>query len=290
MTCPYCGGEVGDTGICPRCGPPDGTAMTGWRPDPTARHEGRYYVAGRPTDRVRDGKKQAGDPDGGRLLPGYVALPARSRTSIRSTWLATGAATVVIVLLGAVLWGLLLHRHRQPTPDAEYLSALKNAGVEGQFTSDANALAHGRQVCRQLDEGGPQQGPAADKIAVDVFCREFSKGFHILETVTVSGTFVLTDAAGFGAIAADDASCSGANGYSDIGPHTQVTVTNGKREILATTALGQGHGDSATCTFTFGFPIIEGQDRYVVSVGHRGEFSYTFAQLQNNGIAIQLGH
>jgi hypothetical protein len=70
----------------------------------------------------------------------------------------------------------------------------------------------------------------------------------------------------------------------------QVTVTNGKREILATTALGQGHGDSATCTFTFGFPITEGQDRYVVSVGHRGEFSYTFAQLQNNGIAIQLGH
>ena len=39
------------------------------------------------------------------------------------------------------------------------------------------------------------------------------QGFHILETVTVSGTFVLTDAAGFGAIAADDASCSGANGY-----------------------------------------------------------------------------
>ena len=59
---------------------------------------------------------------------------------------------------------------------------------------------------------------------------------------------------------------------------------------LTTTALGQGHGDSATCTFTFGFPITEGQDRYVVSVGHRGEFSYSFAQLQNNGVAIQLGH
>ena len=289
MTCPYCGGDVGADGICAKCGQPGDTAMTGWRPDPTARHEGRYYVAGRPTDRVRDGKAQTSDPDGGRLLPEYLALPARSRTSIRSTWLATGAATVVIVLLGAVLWGLLLYRHRQPSPDAEYLTALKNAGLEGQFSSDANALAHGKQVCRQLDEGGPQQGVATDKIAVDVYCRQFSAGFHTLETATVSGTFVLTDTAGFGFISADQSSCSGTGGYSDVGPHTQVTVTNGKREILASTSLGQGHGDSATCTFTFSFPITEGQDRYVVSVGHRGEFSYTFAQLQNNGVAIHLG-
>ncbi len=290
MTCPYCGAGVGDNGICAKCGPPAGTAMTGWRPDPTARHEGRYYVAGRPTDRVRDGRAQASDPGGGRLLPDYVALPARSRTSIRSTWLATGAATVVIVLLGAVLWGVLLHRHRQPSPDAEYLAALRNAGLGGEFTSDATALAHGRQVCRQLDEGGPQQGVAADKIAVDVFCRQFAKGFRILETATVQGTFVLTDSEESGSITADQSACAGAGGYSDIGSHTEVSVTNGKREILATTALGQGHGDSATCSFTFSFPVTEGQDRYVVAVGKRGEFSYSFAQLQRDGVAIRLGH
>ena len=40
----------------------------------------------------------------------------------------------------------------------------------------------------------------------------------------------------------------------------------------------------------FSFPVTEGQDRYVVSVGHRGDFSYTFNQLQRQGVEIRLGH
>jgi hypothetical protein len=268
-------------------------ASTGWRPDPTARHEGRYYVADRPTSRVRDGKSQTTDPDGGKLLPGYVEVPSLDRTSIRSAWLGTGAATAVIVLLAAVAW-VLMHRHHESTsPEAGYLSALADAGLAGQFNSDANALAHGRQVCRQLDDGGPQQGVPADKFAVDAFCPKFSDGFHVLETVTALGTFVLTDtqsSAVISAIASDGASCQGTNGYSDIGRDTQVMVKNGKGEILATTSLGEGHGGGATCTFSFTFPVTEGQDRYVVTVGHRGEFSYTFNQLQAEGVRIRLGH
>ena len=294
MLCPYCGSEVGKTSTCDRCGPVDGTGpMTGWRPDPTARHEGRYYVAGRPTGRVRNGKAEKSDPDGGRMLPGYVELPASSPTSIRSTWLGPGVATAVILLLGGVVWGLVHHRHPSPPPDTEYLSALKNSGMDGQFNSDANAVAHGRAVCRQLEDGGPQQGPAVDKIAVDVFCRQFSQGFHILETATVSGTFVLTDTKSdpdFSSIASDGTLCEGTNGYADIDAHTPVAVTNGKGETLATTSLQQGHGGTATCTFAFSFSVTEGQDRYVVTVGHRGDFSYTFNQLQQNGVEIHLGH
>ena len=87
----------------------DGTvALTGWRPDPTARHEGRYYIAGRPTSRVRNGRAETTDPDGGQMLPGYVDLPSSSRTSIRSAWLGTGAATAVIVMAALVVWALLL--------------------------------------------------------------------------------------------------------------------------------------------------------------------------------------
>ena len=67
-------------------------------------------------------------------------------------------------------------------------------------------------------------------------------------------------------------------------------VKNGKGEILASTALGTGHGNEVTCTFSFSFPVTEGQDRYVVSVGRRGEFSYTFEQLQTHGVQIHLGH
>jgi hypothetical protein len=292
MSCPYCGSDVGKTDVCPNCGAlKDGAAKSGWRPDPTARHEGRYYVAGRPTGRVRDGKSEAADPDGGRLLPAYLDTPPRSKTSIRSTWMGTGAATAVLVVLAAVIWAVLLHRHDAGSPDAQYLSSLKDSGLAAGFNSDANAVAHGRQVCKQLDDGGPQQGLAADKFAVDAFCPRFSEGFHILETANASGTFVLIDTSqGYvSSIETDGDKCHGVHGYSDIGSGTQVMVKNGKGEILATAPLGQGHGDGVNCRFAFTFPITEGQDRYVLSVSHRGEFSYSFEQLQRGGVEIHLG-
>jgi Protein of unknown function (DUF732) len=295
MVCPYCGSDVGSSGVCEKCGAPrEDVRLTGWRPDPTARHEGRYYTAGRPTGRVRNGRAEANDPAGGQMLPDYVDLPSRSRMSIRSSWLGTGVAAAIIVMVALVFWALHLPRRGQSeSPDVNYLATLHDAGLAGQFNSDANAVAHGRQVCRQLDDGGPQQGLAADKIAVDAFCPKFSEGFRILETATVSGTFVLTDTksnAYISSIASDGTACEGTDGYSDIGRDTQVTVKNGKGEILATTSLGQGRGDQTTCTFSFSFPVTEGQDPYVVSVGHRGDFSYTFTQLQRQGIVIRLGH
>jgi uncharacterized protein DUF732 len=294
MVCPHCGSDVGKTGICDRCGALDATvALTGWRPDPTARHEGRYYVADHPTSRVRNGRAETTDPDGGQMLPGYVDLPSSSRTSVRSAWLGTGAATAVIVVLALVVWALLLPRHGSASPDAGYLSALKDSGLAGQFNSDSNALAYGRRVCKQLEDGGPQQGLAADKVAVDAFCPQFSAGFHVLETATVSGIFVLSATksdADVSSIASDGTSCEGTNGFSDVGRDTQVTVKNGKGEILAATSLGQGRGGDATCTFSFSFPVTEGQDLYVVSVGRRGDFSYTFNQLQRQGVEIRLGH
>ena len=160
MVCPHCGSDVGSTGVCDRCGNlRDTVESTGWRPDPTARHEGRYYVAGRPTNRVRNGRAETTDTAGGQLLPGYVEVPSSRRSTARSAWLGTGAATVLIVMLAAVVWALQRPTHHQTaTPDTNYLSALRDSGLAGQFNSDANALAHGRQVCRQLEDGGPQQG------------------------------------------------------------------------------------------------------------------------------------
>jgi hypothetical protein len=227
------------------------------------------------------------------MLPNYVDLPPRSRMSIRSSWFGTGVGAAIIVMLALVLWALRVPDHRQSeSPDALYLSTLQDAGLAGQFNSDVNAIAHGKQVCRQLDDGGPRQRPAADKIAVDAFCPQFSKGFHILETATVTGTFVLTGGgsnAEISSIESDGASCHGVNGYSDIDRNTQVIVRTGTGEILDTTPLGDGHGDDLTCTFSFSFPVTEGQDRYVVSVSHRGDFIYTFNQLARQGVHIRLG-
>ncbi len=159
MVCPYCGSDVGSSGVCEKCGAPrEDVKLTGWRPDPTARHEGRYYVAGRPTSRVRNGRAEANDPAGGQMLPNYVDLPSRSRMSIRWSWLGTGVGAAIIVMVALVFWALRVPDHRQSeSPDAIYLSTLQDAGLAGQFNFDANAIAHGKHVCRQLDDGGPQQ-------------------------------------------------------------------------------------------------------------------------------------
>jgi len=289
--CPYCGADLDADGTCARCGGVHESAtLTGWRPDPTARYEGRFYTAGRPTNRVRNGKRETSDPVGGQLLPDYVEVPT-ARWSLRSTWLATGAGTAVIVMLLAVIWALLSGRTSSaPPPEAGYLTALKDAGLFSQFNSDANAVAHGRQVCRQLDGGAPQQGLMADKFAVEAFCPQFAEGFHILDTASVSGVFVLTDNAGVNAIRVDGATCEGGDGYSDIKASTPVVVTNDKGEVLATSSLGPGKGDAAQCAFSFNFPATEGQERYVVSVGRRGAFTYTFGQLSSQGVHIRLGH
>jgi hypothetical protein len=240
---------------------------------------------------VRNGRSQSTDPVGGQMLPDYVEVRAPTRTSIRSTWMATGAITVIAVMTAAVAWGLLVaHRRPAPSPEVGYLLALRDDGLFNQFNSEANAVAHGRQVCRQLDQGGPQEGQLADKLAVDAFCPQFTEGFRILETATVAGSFILTDSAGAGAIAVEGQACKGADGYSDVSHSTPVTITNGKGETLTVTSLGFGKGDAANCTFSFSFPITEGQDRYVISVGHRGQFSYTFDQLRAHGVQIRLGH
>jgi len=289
--CPYCGADLDAGGTCARCGGVHEPAtLTGWRPDPTARYEGRFYTAGRPTNRVRNGKSEATDPVGGQLLPDYVEVPT-ARWSLRSTWLATGAATAVIVMLLGVIWALLSTRPPSaPTPEARYLTALKDGGLFSQFNSDVSAVAHGRQVCRQLDGGAPQQGVMGDKFAVEAFCPQFAEGFHILDTTSVSGVFVLTDEAGVNAIKVDGANCEGADGYSDVKASTPVVVTNSTGEVLATTSLGPGEGDAAQCSFSFNFTATEGQEHYVVSIGRRGAFTYSFGQLSSQGIHIRLGH
>ncbi|WP_238994577.1 DUF732 domain-containing protein [Mycolicibacterium chubuense] len=218
-------------------------------------------------------------------------MPTPTGSTIRATWLATGAATAVVVAVTAVVWMLLTTgRKPAPPPEAGYLLALKDAGLFDQFNSEENAVAHGHHVCRQLEDGGPQQGLPADKLAVDAFCPQFSEGFRVLETAHVTGTFVLADSDGVGAIEVDGGSCQGSGGYADVDHSTPVTVTDGAGRVLAVTSLGPGKGDTATCTFSFGFPITEGQDRYVVAIGRRGTFPYSFEHLRARGVQIRLGH
>jgi hypothetical protein len=106
-------------------------------------------------------------------------------------------------------------------------AARLTAGRVHIINSDANAVAHGKQVCRQLEDGGQQQGMPADQVGMQYYCPQFSEGFHVLETITVTGSFTLKDESPnvyAPPITVSGSSCSGSGGYSDIDQGTQVTV------------------------------------------------------------------
>ncbi len=311
--CVFCGGVLSDLSRCDSCGAmkvggtwhepahgvmaaPVADGGTGWRPDPTGRHEGRYFVGGQATDLIRDGGVEALDAVGKQQLESfdsepvsYVAEPRRSR---RRVWLVVAAVVLGIALIGAGAGAYLYVNRDKTTVDDRYLTALKLDGFSGEFNSDANAVAHGRQVCRKLEEGNPQQGMPADQVAVQYFCPQFTEGFHVLETAKITGSFTINDPDPnpySPAIKVDGTSCTGAGGYSDVSPGTVVTVKNGKGEILTTAYLEEGSGGRYMCSFPMQFEVTEGQDRYVVSVGRRGELSYSFDELRARGVALELG-
>lgn len=310
--CVFCGGTLSNAMRCTGCGAvnvdgtwhesayavpagPSEASGAGWLPDPTGRHEGRYFVSGQPTDLIRNGGVEALDPLGKQQLEHdgvesvSVVEPVRQG---RRVWITVAAAVTVLALVGGGIGAFVYVNRDRTTVDDRYLMALKQEGFSADFNSDANAVAHGKQVCRQLEDGGEQQGMPADEVAVQYFCPEFTEGFHVLETATISGSFTLNDEdphAYSPAIDVDGTSCVGASGYSDVNPGTPVTVKNGKGEILATTYLEEGKGGRYMCTFGFTFDVTEGQDRYVVAVGKRGELSYSFEQLRAGGVALVLG-
>jgi hypothetical protein len=323
MFCVYCGAHIGNETACGNCGahkagstwhpadspttavahqvPYNDTSVhdTGWRPDPTGRHEGRYFVAGQPTDLIRDGTTESLDSSGKRQLPEdivaypHVEPPSPSGSKSRRVWLVAAIAAVALALAGIGVGATLFLNRDRESLDDKYLAALHDADLAAEFNSDANAIAHAKQTCRQLEEGGRQQGMPVDKVAVDSYCPKFSDGFHVLETATITGSFTLTvdsPDSYFPAITTRGSSCSGADGYSDIDQGTVVTIKNGKGDILTSTSLGVGTGSSYECTFPFSFEITEGDDRYVVSVGRRGELSYTFDELRDNGVTLNLGN
>lgn len=313
MYCGYCGRDVGDQTVCRYCGAhrvgttwqpaewapshtpasPVAEQESGWQPDPSGRHEGRYFVAGHPTDLIRDGTAEAVDPEGEQQLDHHTVSatpPGKSRSKRR--WLIVTIVAVVLITAGVVGVVLGIRLGHTKSPDEKYLDALRESGFAGQFASDANAIAHAKQTCRTLNEGGPQQGMPVDKVAVDAYCPQFYKGFHVLEKVTVKGSFTLTVNSPnpyFPAITSNGTNCSGSDGYSDVQPGAQVFVKNSKGDVLTTTELQQGTGNRFRCTFPFSFDITEGEDHYIVSVGRRGEISYTFTQLKNDGVSLNLG-
>lgn len=99
---------------------------------------------------------------------------------------------------------------------------------------------------------------------------------------SITGQLTLTDSGGGYGSMTDGQSCDGANGYSDITEGAEVTISNQSGTILATGALDQGSWSSNSCVFDFSVPHVRDATFYQIEVGHRGNVTFSKAQLQQN--------
>jgi len=111
----------------------------------------------------------------------------------------------------------------------------------------------------------------------------------------VTGELVLTPAAGAVDLTSNDgrvgSECEGAGPYSDVRAGMQAVVTaNGK--TLAVASFGPGVVSGlARCTFRFALDVPTGYDFYTVTLGRRGQTTYSRSQFEAPGtLQYQLGN
>lgn len=105
---------------------------------------------------------------------------------------------------------------------------------------------------------------------------------------TITGTFTLTDPE----VDYSSSSCSGTGGFSDISAGTGVVVKNEDGATIATADLAYDpDGSSASrCHYTFTVEV-PAAEFYAVSVGRRGELTYSKAEMEAQGwqVGFTLG-
>jgi hypothetical protein len=101
------------------------------------------------------------------------------------------------------------------------------------------------------------------------------------------GTFTVIDANAYG----DRRHCGFAYGHGldDLGPGTQVTVTNQAGTIIGIGELDDGYlRESVVCVFRFKVSNLPRSDFYSVEVSHRGEVRFSFSKLTQKHWSIKL--
>lgn len=103
------------------------------------------------------------------------------------------------------------------------------------------------------------------------------------ETFVVSGTFTLKQIDGTIGL-----SCTGYDGYSDIGQGAQIVVRDDEDTKIALGSLGTGTTIEGWCVF--GFKIVDVPTSgtvYSVEISHRGQLS--FSQSEAEDLDLTLG-
>lgn len=211
-----------------------------------------------------------------------VSEPTSPTRKRRKTPFVILGALLVIAITGAGGWWFT-----RPSTEARYIEALDQADARSEFPTDRAAVLHAESVCEAFDASGDPKGGVAESAAVEFYCPQWEKGFRVLETVTVTGTFDVSDVDEYYS-ARDGAACEGEGGYGDINANTQVILTDGAGDVITRTELGPGEIQDYSCHYEYSFEVTEGEDLYVVAVGDRGESSYSFDDLKA-GLALSLG-
>lgn len=221
--------------------------------------------------------------------PGSVSAPEADVGNTRHRariLLGVGAAVLAI----AAVLVVLLSGGGESAED-EYLAAIADAGLD-DWSTDRAAVNAGYLVCESLDNGGPERGSERDRLAVEHLCDDYLAGFRVLEDQVVRGSFTVLDFDDF-TLATEGTPCFPDGGYGDINASTQAVVRNSEGVELARTSLGSGAiGGSILmgCRFEFDLSLTEGESIYILSVGDRGEISYTWAEITEPGaVALSLG-
>jgi hypothetical protein len=173
------------------------------------------------------------------------------------------------------------YAYPEPRPAGEYPSIAAD--------SDPGA---GGGASRKRWMNGPVFGFAAALVLVIVGVGGYL-GFNALnkqEPFLVTGTLQLN---GDGSITTTDLpmgfGCAGIRGYGDIGPGSPVTVSDESGTLLAKGTIESSRGDKTSCVLTFkAFDVPAGAKFYKLEISHRGEMSYTEAEVKR-GVDVSIG-
>lgn len=100
----------------------------------------------------------------------------------------------------------------------------------------------------------------------------------------ITGTFTLTDADVL--YNPSHETCTGTGGYGDIAVGTDVVVRDGTGTIVGAGRLAWSPASAiGSCVFTFAVPVKD-TDFYSIEVSHRGDLTYSKADLAARGWAV----
>ena len=106
------------------------------------------------------------------------------------------------------------------------------------------------------------------------------------KTITITGVFTLI---AFPLQTYSDGACGGYldGGYKDIQEGMSVVVKDGNRNIIGMGRLGPGkRTHKVSCEFTYQITDLPETKFYVISVGRRGEMTFSLEDLRERGFKI----